>query len=357
MEIKKIFKTSERLQYGYYQFMDHFFTRERVFRWHYKSRRKLYANLHQRLKEKGEEGKLVPIDRRKDLSIDEFKREYINKGLPVVLEGAANDWACVKNWSLDYFKELYGEEEILLVDHEAIESEYEKLKLAEVLDGIREGKGKYYRFYPLLQRHPEHIKDFDYEWILKSRHKMTYGENFQVFIGGAGTATPLHNAFSCNIFTQVYGEKKWVLYPPYYSMVLDPDPANNIYRNASYRNGGVFDPFNPTYEKHPLYKYINGMTVHLKPGDVFYNPPYWWHAVSNPTDSIGVGYRWLPPLHCYRMSPLYFFLDLCAVNPSLWKAMRLAKTDINLIQLAQTDRLDDFLKAEADKKHSRYKTV
>ena len=128
--------------------------------------------------------------------------------------------------------------------------------------------------------------------------------------------------------------------------MFDPDPAQNIYRSISARQGGVFNPFEPDYDKFPLFKYIDRVHVKIEAGDVFYNPPYWWHSVKNPSDSIGVGYRWLPPLHCFKKSPLYFSLDLCAKNPTLLGAMKLAKTDINLIQLAQTGRLDEYLEKQ-----------
>ena len=348
-------RRGERLRYGYYQILDHFFGRDRVFRWHNKSRRKLYQKAHERLKASGHVGKLIPIERRTDLTLKELKRDYIRKGIPVVWEGAAKDWPCVKEWSLDYFKDRYGHEEIVMVDHEAIESDFERLTLGDVINEIREETGRYYRFYPLIQRHPEHIKDFDYEWLLKARTRGTMDDEFEVFIGGKNTHTPLHNAFSANLFTQVYGEKEWVLYHPNYTMIQDPDPVENVYRSASSRQGGIFNPFKEDFSKHPLYKYIDGVKVHLKPGDVLFNPPYWWHCVTNPTDSIGVGYRWFAPAYVWRQSPLYFSLDLCATNPSIWKSLKLIKTDTNLIQLAQTGRLEAFLEAEKKKENSPYK--
>jgi len=354
MDFRRVFTSGERLRYGYYQTMDHFFGRERSFRWHEKSRRKFYNKLHQRLKDEGVLGKTTPIPRVKGIGSKELKKNYINKGIPVVVEGGAKDWACVKEWSLDYFKEKYGEEEIILVDHEAIEAGFERLSLSEVIDGIREKNGKYYRFYPLLQRHPEHIKDFDYDWLLKARQKPNYDDEFEVFIGGEGTVTPFHNAFSSNLFTQVYGQKEWVIYPPYYTAIFDPDPAQNVYRSTSSRQGGMYSPFDDSAKDHPLFKYMDGMHTVLNPGDVLYNPPYWWHTVRNTSDSIGVGYRWFPLMHCWWASPLYFSLDLCATNPSIWKSLRLIQTDTNLIHLAQTGKLDAFLAEEKAKKESWY---
>ena len=64
----RIFTNSERVKYGYYQYMDRLFSRERVFKWHYNSRRKLFSNLHKRLKNKGNKGKVIPIKRVKSIT-------------------------------------------------------------------------------------------------------------------------------------------------------------------------------------------------------------------------------------------------------------------------------------------------
>lgn len=337
-----------RFKYGYYQLMDHFFTRERSYKWHEKSRRKYYSKLHQKLKESGE-GTVTPIDRRSDLTVKQFYKEYVRKGKPVILEGAAKEWPCVKEWSLDYFKKLHGDDEIVLVDQEHMENPYEMLTLGEIIDGIQDGKGKYYRFYPLLERHPEHLKDFDYKWLRDRRNKMTWFEAFQVFIGGDKSVTPLHNANQCNLFVQTHGEKKWSLIPNYYTPIIDPDPIRNAYRGAPYKSDeGSFNPFDPNYETpYTLYKYIDRYTAHLKPGDVLWNPPFYWHAVQNAGNSIGVGYRWLPPLYAWRISPLYMFLDLCATNPPIRKTYKLYRKDINLIHLAEYGRLDEYLEKKA----------
>lgn len=343
MKPYKILTTRQRLQYGYYQVMDRLFSRERVFRWHYNSRRKLFQNIHNQLKQKGRKGTTHEIDRVANISLKDFKEKYVKKGIPVIIEGGAKDWACT-NWSLDYFKELYGNDEILLINHEDIHSDYDVITLREVIEGMHQGSGKYYRFYPLLQRHPERLKDFDYEWMRNARNWFAVGENFQVFMGGKGTSTPLHNANANNIFTQAHGEKEWYLYHPYYTLIFDPDPAENISRSASYRQGGtVFNPFQPNFETHPLFEYIDRVHVHLKEGDILYNPPYWWHTVRNLTDSIGVGYRWLSPQHSFKISPLYFLLDLTVRNPSIFKSFKLARKDVNLIQLAETGRLEEYL--------------
>jgi hypothetical protein len=177
---------------------------------------------------------------------------------------------------------------------------------------------------------------------------MSYGEAFHVFISGKGGFTPTHNACAQNIFTQVYGEKKWLLYPKEYSCVIDPAPARNFYRSAPVRNGKDFNPFENNYADYSLYNYLDRYEAHLKAGDILYNPPYMWHAVKNPTDSIGVGYRFFTPLQTFINTPLYLFLELFAFNPPIWKSWR-NFSDINLLHLAETGKLKEIEKKKGHK--------
>ena len=337
-----------RFKYGYYQFFDHFLTRERFFKWTRRSRTKFYKNLEQRLQQTGE-GKLTPVKRVKNITKKEFFKNYVRKGIPVIIEGAANDWKCCQEWSLEYFKKLHGDDKIIFMDQTDITAYgYEETTFGEVIDDIKGGGDKYYRFYPLLKKHPEHLLDFDYKWLRNHRRKFSFGEAFHVFISGKGGFTPIHNASSENIFTQVYGEKKWVLYPMEATCVIDPSPTRNFYRSAPIRNGKDFNAFKLNYEDYPLFKYINGYSVHLKAGDVFYNPPYMWHTIENPTDSIGVGYRYFSPIQTFLKFPLYFFLELFAFNPPIWKSWK-NYDDVNLLHMIESGQLKALAKKKGVK--------
>lgn len=339
-----------RLKYGYYQFGDHFFGRDRFFKWTRKGRSRFYRNLKKTLMKDGP-AKFVEVDRHKDLSYDDLMHKYVKKGVPVILEGVAKDWACVQNWSLDYFRSLYGTDKVIMMDQTNIATGYEETTLQEIIDDIRGGKGKYYRFYPLLKQHPEHLMDFDIKWIRKRKLRWSFGEAFHVFISGKNGFTPIHNASTPNLFVQVYGQKDWVLYPKEYTCVIDPAPARNMYRSAPIRDGKDFNPFTKNYEDYELYKFLDGYRVHLEPGDVFYNPPYMWHSVQNPTDSIGVGYRYFAPIKAYFTAPLYYFLELLAFNPPFWVSYR-NYDDINLIHLAETGNLKELKKRHGKMKSS-----
>jgi hypothetical protein len=337
-DFKRNLTVGQRFRYGIYQFADHFFGRKKLF----KDRSAFYKEILESMSKQGE-GRIMPIERRKDLTLKEFRNHYLKKGIPVVLEGAAKDWPCVKKWSPEYFKNLHGKDEIVIVNQGNEECPYEITTLADVITNIQGGGSKYYRFYPLLVRHPEHLEDFDYKWLQQRTNRLVMFDAFQVFMGGKGTKSDIHNANTPNLFVQVHGEKEWVLYSQYYSAVIDPSPIGNIYRVApAKKSNGPFNPFEPDYgSPYELFKYIDGYSVTLKPGDVLWNPPFYWHAVQNKTDSIGVGYRWVSPFYSFKISPLYMFLDFFAKNPPIWKAWGLYKKDINELHLAEMKKLDE----------------
>jgi hypothetical protein len=327
LPLKRI-KYSLRFEYGVYQFLDHYIGRNRVFRLFGKRRGKFQLKLKESLKASGV-GKAFPIERRKDLTLGEFKESYMKKGIPVVFEGQANDWDCVKKWSFDYFKELYGNEVIVMADTIGSASQKDTKTLREIIEDIESGGNRYYKFYPLLKKHPEHIKDFDYPWLHKRKNFHIFLEVLRVFMGSKKIDTPLHCENTSNLFVQVYGVKKWVLFPSGYSAIIDPKPPRNFYRGfASKAGNSSFDFFNPVYEgSFEILKYLDSYTVELNPGDILWTPPFYWHTVKNESDSIGVGYRWISPFYAMKIAPLYMFLDLFATFPPIWKLYKFAKEE------------------------------
>lgn len=348
-----VFSFGQRFTYGFFQFLDHFLSRRVVVklfgRWRYRA----FESVKRTLEANGP-GQLIPVERRKSLSIEEFHREYLMKGIPVVIEGAALNWPCTVQWTPENIREMYGEDEVPMLDAVYLENGVKYIKLRQIIDEILEGKNTYFRFYNLLARHPERIADFDLEWLRKMKHKRNYTEFFQVFIGGAHSRTAMHNAHADNLFVQVHGEKEWILYPHYFAPLIDPPSTlGGTYRIGPKRGekGKPFDPYFPDYETYPLYKYIHGYHVILKPGDVFYNPPYMWHTVRNNSSSIGIGYRWTNALSAFRNGPLYYILDLCAYRPSYFRAYRWYKKDSN----AEFVYLEKQLRKQREKQERKKK--
>jgi hypothetical protein len=152
---------------------------------------------------------------------------------------------------------------------------------------------------------------------------------YTLFLGGKGTDTAIHNAGNENIFVQVYGQKKWRLYPMEHMAIFDPPANRSLYKYTYYK------PDDPDNVRYPMSRHKDYYETVLEAGDVLYNPPYYWHHVSNPVSSIGVGCRWSNIRTALRASPLLATLELFNTNPNLIKGMLMTVKDFNLV-LAQS---------------------
>jgi hypothetical protein len=268
------------------------------------------------------ENNIHQVDRVKDISEKKLKQNYISKGIPVVMEGKAKDWKCVKKWSMDWLSENYCDDEVAIFDplnsqDETINYNVEQITLKDVIESIKSGNtDKYSRFNRILYDHPELIDDFDWKWLYKMRNYLSSGKTFQVFIGGKGTKTTLHCAAENNLFTQVLEKKHWYLYPPKNDIFLNPPITKSPY---FYSN---FNPENPDFDKFPAARFSTTWECVLRPGDVLFNPPLWWHQVKNLNHSIGVGFRWFDPFDSMKASIASTLMTLLSTNPPIWTATK-----------------------------------
>ncbi|XP_066295391.1 HSPB1-associated protein 1-like isoform X2 [Branchiostoma lanceolatum] len=111
------------------------------------------------------------------------------------------------------------------------------------------------------------------------------GVESTIWVGSAGAHTPCHyDSYGCNLVLQVYGRKKWVLFPPEDSPSLYPT-------RLPYEESSVFSQVNVAYPNVQQFPKVVGSHPHvvvLEPGDVLFVPKHWWHYVESLTTSISV---------------------------------------------------------------------
>ena len=264
--------------------------------------------------------KQIPV--REGLSDQVVRDEYMRRGRPVVLKGRAADWPCVQEWSMEWLKRHYGGDRVDIFDpldanSKEVNYDVEVTTLSTILDAMEQGDvSKYSRFNRLLYDHPELVEHFDWQWLHQMRSTWSSGKTYQVFIGGKGTRTSLHCAGEHNLFTQVYGKKHWYFIEPQADVWLRPPVTRTPYFHS------MFDPEKPDYGAYPGMASMQIWECTLEPGDVLFNPPFWWHQVHNLTPSIGVGFRWFDLVDNLSSNATGTALTLMATNPPIWTATK-----------------------------------
>jgi hypothetical protein len=269
-------------------------------------------------------GTTSPVERRRDLSPEEFRRQYRSKGIPVILENQAGSWPLASRWSFESFRQRYGTETIKLVQQAGAADERdlvygrefsEELSFADFLDHVLNGGGKYMRFSPLLEKLPELLDDFDHDFF-RSMAGNGWGLTYQLFIGGTGTTTPLHNDMSPFFYVYVCGIKRWTLVPNRYLAIMNPSADGRSINHTKAR----LDLTN--LDEYPGFDRIDKMEAVLQPGDVLYTPSWMWHWVGNDAPTIGVRCGFIDVkgmlTHATTLSMIRLF---AARNPSALEAL------------------------------------
>ena len=107
----------------------------------------------------------------------------------------------------------------------------------------------------------------------------------RTWLGPANTVTPLHCDYMDNLFAQIWGRKRFVLYPPHSDIFLSLHEANPVLYASK------FNPDDPNYEQFPLARQASPIECVVNPGEMLYLPAGWFHYVRALEDSLSSN-RW-----------------------------------------------------------------
>jgi Cupin-like domain len=219
-------------------------------------------------------------------SAQEFLDHFYSQNKPVIIEGALDDWPALELWqSGDYLKSRNGDATVEVQANRESDADYElnsvkfkkEMNFGEFVDIIESGvetndwyitannTGKNLEaLRPLRQdiRYPEYLTNDPNEGFF--------------WYGPKGVVTPIHHDLTNNFMAQVRGRKLVRIVAPYESAHV-------------YNNRHCFSPvdlFNVDEERFPEMKDVRVIDVEIGPGDLFFLPVGWWHAVRGLDISI-----------------------------------------------------------------------
>jgi histone arginine demethylase JMJD6 len=247
---------------------------------------------------------ITTVDRRTDLSQQEFIKEYVEKSLPVVLTDAAKDWKALKDFTPAYFKEHYAH---ITKDINGVV--YNMADFVDMMMASTEKDPAPYPFnFDVKEVFPELMEYFLPEIIYgkldRINHKLMPKQLLQgttvyeIFLGGNGATFPfLHfdALFMHTQITQIYGSKDFIMYPPEQTPYMYP-----YYNNPKFSQVNFLDP---DYERFPLFKNARPIEFTLNQGETLLFPAGWWHTtkITEPCISLGRaqlnGHNWDDFIH------------------------------------------------------------
>ncbi|MBN3942867.1 cupin-like domain-containing protein [Nostoc sp. NMS9] len=226
------------------------------------------------------------IERRSNLSSDEFIKEYASIGKPVIITDVVKNWKASTKWTLDFFREKYGP-----VKTDGVRDRNNgtniSMTVADYMDYLETGDSEQslYLFDFYMFEHPELYEDFEIpvycqKNLLEILPEKLFAKYFRQYlyliIGRKESSIGLHTDafFTQGWLAAIYGRKRFILIPP--------DKQEFVY-------DGEVDAFNPDLEKFPLYANAKPVEFILSPGELLYIPCMWWHQAENLENTIAWG--------------------------------------------------------------------
>jgi len=256
--------------------------------------------------------KTVQIDRKQNLTAEDFSRDYL-QGVcePVIVTDAIQSWPAFSKWTFDYLKESYGSD--VAAATLGLHSDLWKLtKLGAYIDYLdtpanelpgfwiepKTGKpsvpkpydSPFYlmgwtafdhpEFYHDVQPAPHCIPDWTLSLnpTLRDVLQLTCERKYWgVFIGPEGSLSKLHIDFGHThaYLAQIQGRKQAVLFSP---------------SDSPYLYDGQVDPERPDLERFPLYDQATAYECVIERGELLVIPADWWHCVRGLDKSITVAH-------------------------------------------------------------------
>lgn len=225
-------------------------------------------------------------------SLAEFEERYVKRSQPVILRGAIDDWPAMKLWSLEYFKQRFGDREVPVVrlkngtPYDVSSGVfYEKMRVGDYVDLLEPGDpidlSMAFRVDEVM---PELFDDAlrpiycrDASWC-RSRF----------WFAAPGTKGPLHRDLTENLFAQIVGRKEMIM--------LDRRLTRMVHSHSVLSGVPNYSPVDaeaPDLERYPRFRGAPLMLAQVEPGDLFYIPSLWWHQARSTDTSISINFWWV----------------------------------------------------------------
>lgn len=230
------------------------------------------------------------VKRLSGLSSTDFHESYFCTNRPVIFEDVVPSWPAVSKWSIEFFRQKFGSEQVVYQSGRSIHDHRD----AFVDHSIR---ATFNDFLSVIERPPSNaspayliahdrlldrpaFKSLLDDITFDPRYfdgKDTHGRVF-FWLGSAGSTTPMHRDLGNVYLAQIKGRKLIRMVPS--------KQLHLMYNEVGYHSDADFD--NLSFDDFPLLKDAFIADIIVKPGDLLFIPVGWWHFVKCLDTSITI---------------------------------------------------------------------
>ena len=223
---------------------------------------------------------------------DAFVRRFLRPSRPVILTGLTAGWAPPEEWTFDRLATRYGDATVVaamlangrLFDHPTEGAVFRRVLLREFVQSVAQpGAAEYYVMAPTWNLPAAFQQDYRVPaYCLGAPHLRA-----KVWLGKAGTVTPLHRDVPHNLHVHLTGRKHWLLFPPGQSARLYPRGLFSGMPNFAH-----VDPEHPDYDRYPRFRGVTAFGATLGSGETLFIPHGWWHYTRTLDDAVAMNFWW-----------------------------------------------------------------
>ncbi|MEJ2419292.1 MAG: cupin-like domain-containing protein [Exilibacterium sp.] len=273
-----------------------------------------------------------------EISAEEFYNNFVKYGRPAVFKNVTSE--ARDKWCSEYFIKHYANKKLVVGDEEG----NDETKTVE--NYLNDSKIDYAQnTVDILNECPELIEQLGIHrfepYMVKVSNAVDKGYfGSEIFMGKSSkTGTSFHCAGGENLFFMLSGRKRWTLISPEYTWLMQPIFNKDMAYVASDISRETLHKPEVLDKLHPVFKYAPRYVVDLEPGDVLFNPSWYWHQIDNLTDeTIAVATRWVTDI---KQTNRLFTLMECFSSYSHRLLQELIKTDFDYVYT------DDLMRNES----------
>jgi Cupin-like domain len=268
---------------------------------------------------------LHPVDIVANITPADFKANYYNPRIPVVIKDLAKSWPAYNKWNWDYFKQIVGDKKVGIYNniksdaYTAINKADAYTSFGDYVDMIRQGPAEWRIFlFNIFNHAPQLVNDFTWpDHLMKGFVKRVP----MLFTGGKGSITHMHFDIDLShiLHTQFAGRKRVLLFPYAEQHKLYRKPFE-VLSMADFSNYHDLSKSKIDLEKFPALEHAQGLEVTLEHGDTLFMPGGYWHHMEYLDSGFAMSLRALDNSLAGKLKGAWNLIGMRSIDTLMKKA-------------------------------------